>query len=94
MKKKQTNNIDFISNKKNKPQRSTTLRVLLFFLAVLSLGALIIIGYEIRQNYKSTKIMSNTFSECIPEVNQNIEYNLIEDFKKDRDRDDLGIQHL
>jgi hypothetical protein len=63
-----------------------------FLLAVLSLGALIIIGYEIKQNYKATKKISNPVIEDSPEATPNMEYNLIEDNR--REGDELGIQHL
>jgi len=68
------------------------LKILLGLLAALSIVALIIIGYEIRQNYVSQKRMADTF---IPELNnnQNAGYNLLEELRR-KDQDELGIQHL
>ena len=64
-------------------------------LAALSIGAIIIIGYEISQNYKKTKKMANiNLNSGISQVKTtNLDYNLISD-EQSRVNDDLGLQNL
>ncbi len=77
--------------KKTVNKRSNGLRILLGFLTLLSFAALLVIGYEIRLNYKSSlKTAQATITEITP---SHLEYNLIEDNKKE-DGDELGIQHI
>ena len=83
--------IYFNRTKKSKSkakERSNGLKILLTILIILSVSALLIIGYEISQNYQKSKKLEN-----ITITNENeagMGYNLIEDIK----RDDLGIQNL
>ena len=64
---------------------------MLGFLTLLSFAALLVIGYEIRLNYKSSlKTAQTTITEVTP---SHLEYNLIEDNKKE-DGDELSIQHI
>jgi hypothetical protein len=74
--------------------KSSGFRILLSVLAALSVGAIIIIGYEIAQNYKKSKKIANlNLSENTKQQQRtNLDYKLIEDFRKDGD--DLGIQNL
>ena len=77
--------------KKTENKRSYGLRILLGFLTLLSFAALLVIGYEIRLNYKSSlKTAKTTISEVTP---SHLEYNLIEDNKKE-EGEELGIQHI
>ena len=61
----------------------------------MSIGAIIIIGYEINQNYKKTKKMSNINlnSELSQIKTTNLDYNLVID-DQSRINDDLGLQNL
>lgn len=69
-------------------EKSNGLKILLAILVILSVSALLIIGYEISQNYQKSKKLDNI--TITNEFDTGMGYNLIEDIK----RDDLGIQNL
>jgi len=73
-----------------KPGKSSSLKLLLVLLAILSVAALIIIGYEIKQNYNSKKRFADVTEETFSEKNSG--YNLIEDIRARESR--MGIQNL
>ena len=66
----------------------------MIILSIISFGALIIIGYEIRQNYKATqKLKETVINDNTHNFEAPLEYNLIEDQKKENEGE-LGIQNL
>jgi len=87
-----TNKIDFGAKKKNFKGKSSSLKILLTLLACLSIGALFIIGYEIRQNYKISKKVQEVYIQE-QATSQHLEYNLVQDSSR-RDGDELGLQQL
>jgi hypothetical protein len=81
-----------INNKKSK--KTSTMKLLMIILSIISFGALIIIGYEIRQNYKATqKLKETVINDNTNNFEAPLEYNLIEDQKKENEGE-LGIQNL